>query len=145
MVVTDNLPERDDFIDAEIVDRWDEIVDPIWGRPLYFDKEGKPISMRQWGELKYSGDMQSDYARIGWDEVPGEDRDGESAHVSTVWLGIDHGIRRGDDPPVIFETLVFGGPQDGVMLRYCTEEQAEVGHKAVVLALRNGLPLEVEE
>ena len=58
--------------------------------------------------------------------------------VSTVFLGLDHrwptpwkpGVS--EPPPVLFETLVFGGPYDGEMRRYCTWEEAEAGHAAVV-------------
>ncbi len=50
--------------------------------------------------------------------------------VSTVFLGLDHGY--GDGPPVLFETMVFGGPLDGEQVRYKTWEQAEAGHTAMV-------------
>jgi hypothetical protein len=50
------------------------------------------------------------------------------AEVSTVFLGLDH--RFGDDgPPLIFETMVFGGIHDQDMERYSTWEEAEAGHK----------------
>jgi len=51
--------------------------------------------------------------------------------VSTVFLGLDHCFTP-DGPPLIFETLVFGGPHDGEMDRYSTWEEAEQGH-AVML------------
>jgi len=47
--------------------------------------------------------------------------------VSTVFLGLDH--QYGDGPPLIFETMVFGGELDGQMERYSTWEEAETGHK----------------
>jgi hypothetical protein len=50
--------------------------------------------------------------------------------VSTVFLGLDHSF--GDGPPLIFETLVFGGPLDGEMERYSTRAQALAGHTAMV-------------
>lgn len=52
------------------------------------------------------------------------------AEVSTVFLGLDHQF--GDGPPLIFETLVFGGSLDQEMDRYTTWEQAEAGHAAMV-------------
>jgi hypothetical protein len=71
----------------------------------------------------------SDYGRIGEDDV------GE-ARVSTVWLGIDHrGF--GDGPPLIFETMIFGGEYE-FCARYSTEERAVEGHARVVAALRDG-------
>ena len=52
-------------------------------------------------------------------------------HVSTVFLGIDHGFSAG--PPILFETMVFGLPDDEErMKRYETWEQAEQGHAEIV-------------
>lgn len=57
---------------------------------------------------------------------------GES-DVSTVFLGLDHAFGQGS--PLIFETMVFGGPLDGRQDRYSTYEQAEAGHAAMVALL----------
>lgn len=51
--------------------------------------------------------------------------------VSTVCLGLDH-RHFGDGPPLVFETLVFGGPLDGEMDRYGTWAAAEAGHARMV-------------
>jgi hypothetical protein len=59
-----------------------------------------------------------------------DDMIGES-RVSTVFLGIDHRLL-GDGPPLIFETLVFGGPLADEMDRYSTWEESEAGHTAMV-------------
>ncbi len=51
--------------------------------------------------------------------------------VSTVFLGVNHSLSlRG--PPMLFETLVFGGEHDGLMQRYATWDEAALGHKEVV-------------
>ena len=47
--------------------------------------------------------------------------------VSTIFLGLDH--QYGDGPPLLFETMIFGGPEDGYQERYSTWEEAEKGHK----------------
>lgn len=52
------------------------------------------------------------------------------ATVSTVFLGIDHNW--GDGPPLIFETMVFGGPMDENQVRYSTYEEALRGHDLMV-------------
>lgn len=52
------------------------------------------------------------------------------AEVSTVWISLDHSF--GEGPPLIFETLIFGGGLDGDMERYSTLEAAHAGHEAVV-------------
>jgi len=47
--------------------------------------------------------------------------------VSTVFLGLDHGWARGLHP-VLFETMIFGGPEDDFQERYCTYDEAFKGH-----------------
>lgn len=47
--------------------------------------------------------------------------------VSTVFLGIDHNHL--GSIPILFETMIFGGPFDSEQERYATYEQAENGHK----------------
>lgn len=47
--------------------------------------------------------------------------------VSTVFLGVDHGFSEGG-PPIVFETMVFGGPMDQHTVRYSTWEAAQRGH-----------------
>jgi hypothetical protein len=67
--------------------------------------------------------------------IVGKTKVGE-AEVSTVLLVIDHNF--GEGPPLIFETMVFGGPHDEWMERYSTEAEAKAGHDRVVAALREG-------
>ena len=50
--------------------------------------------------------------------------------ISTVFLGIDRGI--GSGAPVLFETMIFGGMQDGYRERYQTIEEARQGHERAV-------------
>lgn len=51
--------------------------------------------------------------------------------ISTVFLGLNHRFS-GDGPPILFETLVFGGEFDQSMERYCTWAEAETGHQEMV-------------
>lgn len=51
--------------------------------------------------------------------------------ISTVFLGVDHNFYP-SGPPVLFETMVFGGVDDQRTWRYHTWEEAEAGHKALV-------------
>jgi hypothetical protein len=46
--------------------------------------------------------------------------------VSTVFLSINHGF--GDGPPVLWESMVFSGPDDGMCQRYTSEGAAKEGH-----------------
>ena len=50
--------------------------------------------------------------------------------ISTVFIGMNHGYY--DQPPVLFETLIFGGPLDGEGRRYSTWDEAERGHQEYV-------------
>lgn len=59
---------------------------------------------------------------------------GGDVSVSTVFLGIDQSF--GDGPPLLFETMIFGGEHDGYQDRYSTWADAEAGHaKALHLAM----------
>ena len=59
--------------------------------------------------------------------------------VSTVFLGINHRFLS-DGPPLIFETMVFGGaPEDRVQRRYSTWEEAERGHEEIVKLIKCSL------
>lgn len=54
----------------------------------------------------------------------------DTCFVSTIFLGLDHSF--GDGPPVLFETMVFGGAMDGYQDRYTTWERAELYHELVI-------------
>jgi hypothetical protein len=54
-----------------------------------------------------------------------------TVEVSTVFLGRDHQV--GSGPPLLFETMIFGLPDDDELCwRYTTWAQAEEGHQAAV-------------
>lgn len=59
-------------------------------------------------------------------------------YISTVFLGLDHSF--GSGPPLLFETMVFGGPLDQEMDRYTTWEEAEIGHKVMVEGVKKATP-----
>ena len=82
----------------------------------YYDRQGNPIEdVLEWARLYESEDRTIGY----------EERDG--VRVSTVWLGLNHNYLPGG-PPLIFETMVFGGEFDQHQDRYSTEAQAIAGH-----------------
>jgi hypothetical protein len=56
--------------------------------------------------------------------------------VSTVFLGLDH--QYDDGPPLLFETMVFGGGEDEMMDRYTTWDEAVAGHKRMCDIAFNG-------
>lgn len=85
----------------------------------FYDINGKTISMEEWCELF----KQPGYKIIEQTEIAPD------VLVSTVWLGSNH--RFGPGPPLIFETLVFGGDHDGDMDRYSTLPEAIEGHARI--------------
>jgi hypothetical protein len=61
-----------------------------------------------------------------------------NTRISTVFLGLDHGF--GGNVPVLFETMIFGGPHDGYQERCSTWEEAEIQHnkaKSLVIVSLN--------
>lgn len=124
--------------------------------PIHFDRQGEPISFAEWALLTESGrysDEDDDYRRVAFTEVG-------PYHVSTVWLGIDHGfglpLPGVPYRPIIFESMVFAselsfsperqtdfGPLGGFAYhesfdqwRYSTEDEALAGHEQLVEQVR---------
>jgi len=90
---------------------------------MYYGMDGQPISMEEWAAL-FEDPAQKIVEQT---ELPG------GCFVSTVLLGIDHNFLEGGRP-IIFETMVFGGESsvDLDCVRYCTKEEAELGHQVMV-------------
>jgi len=80
--------------------------------------------------LKWASWYENADRRIGSAEI------GE-AHVSTVFLGVDHGFDP-SLPPLLFETMVFwkGHDLDQEQDRYATREEALAGHEAMVARVK---------
>lgn len=97
-------------------------------RPLagyYYNRDGRPITLEAWSALL----ADPTYQRVALTRVD------DDVEVSTVWLGLNHRFI-GEGPPLIFETLVFGGPLDGHMDRYPNEVAALAGHDQMVAECR---------
>lgn len=96
-------------------------------RHYILDDSGEPreAEFMEWAAwLENIGDKR----RIDFTKLP-------NCEVSTVFLGLDH--RFGDGPPLIFETMVFGGTLSDEMDRYSTRAEAVEGHKAMVERCKN--------
>lgn len=87
------------------------------------DEDNDPV--REDDIVKWAEWMEGNRARIVDSTHIG------SWRVSTVFLGTDHSFVEGE-PPVLFETMVFGGPLDGEQERYYTWDLAEAGHRKMV-------------
>jgi hypothetical protein len=60
-------------------------------------------------------------------ESKDEGADPDGVRVSTVFLALDHNY--GVGAPVLWETMVFGGPLNGEMERYTSKAEAIAGHQ----------------
>jgi len=56
--------------------------------------------------------------------------------ISTVFLGLDHSFGA-KGPPILFETMVFGGEHDQYCERCSTWEAAEIMHEKVIQMVKN--------
>jgi hypothetical protein len=92
---------------------------------MYYDLDGNKITFEEYMEIR------KDISK--W--VINKTTVGESK-VSTVWLGLNHSFD--DGPPLIFETMVFGGPDNDWQKRYSTKEEALACHIIIVKQLESG-------
>ena len=90
---------------------------------LYILEGTTPLAVQDtitWGQLFATADWKVAHTQVSPD-----------AEVSTVFLGMDHNFFR-DGPPILWESMVFGGPLDGEQERYATYHNAAQGHEAMV-------------
>ena len=88
------------------------------------DGDGNPVkepNVAKW-EKAFEGDRHIGIDKIG------------DADVSTVFLAMDHSF--GEGPPVLWETMVFGGPLDQEQARYSSKADALAGHAAMCERVR---------
>lgn len=92
----------------------------------FYDKNGKPISLLEWGRLceNYS------YKRIKLSYLKAYNK-----RISTIWLGLDHSFSD-TGKPIIFETMVFSLDKtdfdEQYQERYSTLKEAIEGHNRIV-------------
>jgi len=75
---------------------------------------------------------------VGYTQITSE------IEVSTVFLGLDHRYF-GEGPPILFETMIFGGPLDQSMWRYSSWDDAETGHRVAVAKARAAIGQRVSD
>lgn len=102
---------------------------------FYYLKGKKPIATNSvfiWGR-EYEKNRFVDQTMVG------------NIRISTVFLGINHRFFNADTlPPILFETMIFGGVFNEYQERFETWEQAENGHKKAVEMVLNSVLLETE-
>jgi hypothetical protein len=92
------------------------------------DENGEPMiepDLMRWA--RWYEDFE--YRRLARDDL------GARGVVSTIFLGLDHSFDRGA-LPVLWESMIFGGPHDGEQFRYTSRREALDGHAALVEACR---------
>ena len=92
---------------------------------IWYGLDHQPISQAEANELL--GDINR--CRVAATEI------GE-VMVSTVFLVLNHNYT-GDGPPVLYETMIFGGPHSDRQWRYPTREAALAGHNQAVTLARD--------
>ncbi len=99
----------------------------INGRSYYYILDGHEAvtvpDMLTWGQWWETADRR------------GAVVSGGDAGKTTVFLSMDHNFG-GRGAPLLFETMVFGGPLDEEQERYADWSQAEQGHKRMVKRVR---------
>jgi len=91
-----------------------------------------PVDLITWAKWLNTGNriVKKDTATVKLRGQPvGEVR------VSTVFLGLDHSF--GEGPPLLFETMVFGGVLDGEQDRCSTWDAAEKMHDLMCERVKN--------
>ncbi len=96
----------------------------------YYAPDGSPIGTMEY--LRLMSSRRSDENDSWWRRKTNV---GE-AEVSTVWLGINHNW--GDGPPLIWETMIFGGEYNEYQWRWASQADALTGHEHIVAMLRKG-------
>lgn len=92
------------------------------------DNRAVPATLEEYAVWARSFQTKGD-DRLRFSVHVGDTAVGE-VRVSTVFLAIDHNW--GSGPPVLWETMVFGGPLDQEQIRYRSHDAAVVGHKVMV-------------
>lgn len=105
-------------------------INELWARwPHHYiqDAAGNPVrcdDLDEYAEWWATADRTVAKSKVEDDGSP------EGAiEISTVFLGNDHAFVPG--PPVLWETLVFGGPLDQETERYTSKADAVAGHQAM--------------
>jgi hypothetical protein len=92
---------------------------PLWWR-LAWDKTPEPAP----DDWKPSDEWWENDRRVAFTELF------LGVQISTVFLALDHSF--GEGPPILFETMIFGGSFDQTCWRYATWQEAVEGHEKAV-------------
>lgn len=89
------------------------------------DEDGEPVpepDLLKWGAWYREADRHVAVTIVGGD---GD----HQVRVSTVFVGMDHNFGGVNSTPILWETMIFGGPNSDYMRRYTTRADALAGHE----------------
>lgn len=89
---------------------------------LYIEVNGVPVpeaDTLSWGRWMEHARQEGTH-HVGHDVVG-------DVRISTVFLGVNHSFF-GEELPILYETMIFGGPLDGEQERYPLRVLAAEGH-----------------
>lgn len=87
-----------------------------------------PCDLHEWGRSFEDKEART----VARDEIGGD------VLVSTVFLGLDHRMLD-KGPPILFETMVFGGPLDQEQERCSTWNEAEKMHLYMIRRVKDAI------
>ncbi len=103
----------------------------------YFDPEGNPLSLMEWAALFEARDCD-DGPESWWRKLTKV----EDVTVCTVWMGLALDFHGG--PPLIYETMIFGGTLDQETYHYATKSEAWDDHERLVAIVRLDQAVNIE-
>ena len=62
----------------------------------------------------------------------------DDCEISTVSLGLNFSLLN-PSQPLLFESMIFGGNNDGYLRLYLNIDDAELGHKQILAGIKLGL------
>lgn len=99
---------------------------------ILVDGEAVATDIDTWMAWSKQATADDEPGNINSRRVAAWKRDG--VRISTVFLSFDHGFGAG--PPLLFETMIFGGEHDDYQERYSTRAEALAGHLRAVEMVR---------
>jgi|WetSurMetagenome_2_1015567.scaffolds.fasta_scaffold537122_1 hypothetical protein len=111
-----------------------QVNNPLWIGQYILNEQDEPVPEKD--TLKWAAWLESHERHVAFTNL------GFRGIVSTVFLGLDHNfIFESDFKPVLWETMVFGGPFDQKQRRYNLRQEALAGHAEIVRECRHDASL----
>lgn len=91
------------------------------------DDNGNPLvetDLLTWARWMETADRRVAYTDTG------------ESRISTIFLGMDHAFSE-QEPPILYETMIFGGLHDQYQQRYATRAEALAGHAVAVTLVQS--------